>query len=193
MCNACSFWQNNNTPPGGMGVGWNSKWVGWIPPVAIPNPDQPTLAIFLTHHYFCTEKEWIQIMILSIFGILGEKVKLSSRTCLLHLVPQINLVFSHFGDCSRALDSWEKLYPPPQVKKTSKLPDRSKGTCPFIMQLSWSIYTYELLCHSSFQFHLFYCIVLHCLVLYCKYRNTDIQLLSLRSLRVHGAGRENYF
>ena len=36
-------------------------------------------------------------------------------------------------------------------------------------------------------------LVLHCLVLYCKYRNTDIQLLSLRSLRVHGAGRENYF
>ena len=94
--------QNYSTPPGGMRVGWNSKWVGWIPPVAIPNPDQPTLAIFLTHHYFCTEKELIQIMILSIFGILGEKVKLSSRTCLLHLVPQINLVFSHFGDCSRA-------------------------------------------------------------------------------------------
>ena len=114
--------QNYSTPPGGMGVGWNSKWVGWIPPVTIPNPDQPTLAIFLTHHYFCTEKEWIQIMILSIFGILGEKVKLSSRTCLLHLVPQINLVFSHFGDCSRALDSWEKLYPPPQEKRLQNCP-----------------------------------------------------------------------
>ena len=119
---AQNFRQNYSTPPGGMGVGWNSKWVGWIPPVAIPNPDQPTLAIFLTHHYFCTEKEWIQIMILSIFGILGEKVKLSSRTCLLHLVPQINLVFSHFGDCSRALDSWEKLYPPPQEKRLQNCP-----------------------------------------------------------------------
>ena len=30
----------------------NLKWVGWIPLVTIPNPDQPTLEIFLTHHYF---------------------------------------------------------------------------------------------------------------------------------------------
>ena len=48
-------------------------------------------------------------------------------------------------DCSRALDSWEKLYPPPPPpgKKASKLPERSKGPS-FIMQqlLSWSIYTY---------------------------------------------------
>ena len=28
--------QNYSTPPGGMGVGLNSKWVGWIPTVAIP-------------------------------------------------------------------------------------------------------------------------------------------------------------
>ena len=30
---------------GGMAI-MDLKWVGWIPPVAIPNPDQPTLAIF---------------------------------------------------------------------------------------------------------------------------------------------------
>ena len=64
----CIWRQNYSIPPGGMRVGWNSKWVGWIPPVAIPNPDQPTLGIFLTRHYFCTEKELIQIMILSFFG-----------------------------------------------------------------------------------------------------------------------------
>ena len=31
---------------GGMAI-MDLKWLGWIPPVSIPNPDQPTLAIFL--------------------------------------------------------------------------------------------------------------------------------------------------
>ena len=32
------------------------KWVGWIPPVAIPNPDQPTLAIFW--HIITSVPKW---------------------------------------------------------------------------------------------------------------------------------------
>ena len=79
-----SFKINYSTPLGGMGVGWNFKKMD--PTFRHPNP-RP---IFWTHHYFCTEKECIQIMILSILGILGETVKLSSCTCLVPLVPQIN-------------------------------------------------------------------------------------------------------
>ena len=33
-----------STCPVGIGLGWSSKWLGWIP-TAIPNPDQPTLRI----------------------------------------------------------------------------------------------------------------------------------------------------
>ena len=40
---------------GGMAI-MDLKWVGWIPPVAIPNPDQPTLAIFW--HIITSVPKW---------------------------------------------------------------------------------------------------------------------------------------
>ena len=45
------------TPPVGILLGSRSKSLGWIPTVAIPNPDQPPLMIFLTQRYFCTKRK----------------------------------------------------------------------------------------------------------------------------------------
>ena len=45
--------QNYSTPPGGMGVGLNSKWVGWIPTVAIPKN-----TAFVFAPFGCFKNEW---------------------------------------------------------------------------------------------------------------------------------------
>ena len=45
------------TPPAGIVLGWSLKLLGWIPTVAIPNPDQPPLRIYSKHSYFCTKKK----------------------------------------------------------------------------------------------------------------------------------------
>ena len=81
---------------GGMAI-MDLKWVGWIPPVAIPNPDQPTLANFLTHHYIRTEMESLKspkILIQRFFQKLCPEPFLRGEGTISKMCLQLNILDS---------------------------------------------------------------------------------------------------